>query len=207
MTIPRVLLAAFAVLLAAGSVLLMTALRNEPELPGIAREPAPSVEGLVFLDHADPDAPREVTLIPEPGGLVLAYFGYLSCPDVCPMTMVDIARAQDQIGQELAQRTTVAFVTLDPARDDGERLKSYLEHFFDGSYLALMAPDELKLHEAADRIGVRWEIEPHEPGDERYDVAHTAITYVIDDTGSVVRELPFGATPEEYAQVMRALLS
>jgi len=179
---------------------------SQEELPGISRDPAPDVEGLTFLDHPADGAPREVDLIPDGGGLTLVYFGYLSCPDICPMTMADIRRAKGEVDPELASRATVAFVTVDPERDDGERIRSYLDHFFDG-YLALTAPDAEALRQAAERLGVRWEIEPHEPGDERYDVAHTSITYVIDDTGTVVRELPFGTTPEEYERVMLALLS
>jgi protein SCO1 len=193
------------VLLATGAGL-FSLLWPETELPGVAREPAPTVEDLMFLDHAEPGEAREVGIVPEEGELTFLYFGYLSCPDICPMTMIDIARAQREVGDELAARTNVAFVTVDPARDDPERLRSYLAHFFEGSYLALTAPDEDSLDAAAERLGVRYEIEPHEPGDDRYDVAHSAITYVIDDRGLVVRELPFGVTSEELARVMRALL-
>jgi protein SCO1 len=182
------------------------ALRPAAELPGLAREPAPHVHGLSFVDHREPGAPREVDLVPEPGELLFLYFGYLSCPDVCPMTMSDIAQARDALGEELAARTRVAFVTLDPERDEPERLRSYLTHFFDDAYLALTAPDQDALDAAAQRLGVRYEIEPHAPGAERYEVAHSALTYVIDEHGRVVRELPFGATSDDYARLMRALL-
>jgi cytochrome oxidase Cu insertion factor (SCO1/SenC/PrrC family) len=177
------------------------------ELPGITRDPAPTVEGLVFLDHREPGAPVTTDLVAPPDGLLLAYFGYMSCPDVCPLTMADIARAQGLLGPELAARTTVAFVTLDPDRDDPERMRAYLGHFFDtGDQRALTAPDDASLQAATDRLGVQWEVEPHEPGDDRYHLAHSAITYVIDERGTVVRELPFGASSEEFAQVLRGLL-
>jgi protein SCO1 len=144
--------------------------------------------------------------VADEGELLLVYFGYLSCPDVCPMTMGDIKRAQADLGPELADRTTVAFVTLDPERDDGQRLRSYLELFFDDRYLGLTAPDDAALVALTDQLGVRFEVEEHAPGDERYDVAHSAITYVVDDTGTVVRELPFGTTASDYARVVRTLL-
>jgi protein SCO1 len=179
---------------------------GEPELAGMTRDPAPTVEGLLFTDHADPAGPRETDLRAEPGGLTLVYFGYLSCPDVCPATMVDIVRAQDAVGVELAARTSVAFVTVDPERDDPERLRSYLEHFFDTPFRALTASDEDALESAAAQLGVSYEVEPHEPGAERYDVAHSAVTYVVDDRGVVVRELPFGVTADEIAAVLRAYL-
>jgi protein SCO1 len=187
--------------------LVAAALRPEPELPGIVRDPPTAATGHVLLDHGDGDPPVEVELAAPDGELLLVYFGYLSCPDVCPMTMADIKRAQTAIGPELADRTAVAFVTLDPERDDGERLRAYLGHFFDGRFLALTATDPATLDAVTDQLGVRWEVEEHEPGAERYDVAHSAITYVVDDTGRVVRELPFGTTSDDIARVLRAHLA
>jgi protein SCO1 len=186
-------------------VLRLTVLSADPALAGIMRDPPPQVDGLVFLDHSS-STPRQVDLVPPPGQLRLVYFGYLSCPDVCPLTMADIARAQRDLGPGQAARTTVAFVTVDPERDDPERLRGYLSHFFDAGGMPLTAPDQEALDEAAARLGVRYEIEDHEPGAERYGVDHSAVTYVIDDTGTVVRELPFGVTSDELAQVIRALL-
>jgi protein SCO1 len=175
------------------------------ELPGMVRDPAPHVGGLTFVDQHDGQTSREVELVPASGELVLLYFGYLSCPDVCPTTMADIARARREIGPDLASRVTVAFVTLDPERDDPAAMRAYLEHFFDEDHRSLLAPPAT-LDGAVERLGLRYEVEPHESGDDHYDVAHSALTYVIDDTGTVVRELPFGVTSDELAQVMRALL-
>jgi len=185
---------------------LVAALRPAAELPGTVRDPAPEIHGLTFVDHSAPTGPREVDVVPDDQGLTLLYFGYLSCPDVCPMTMVDIARAQDELDPGQAARTQVAFVTLDPQRDDPDRLRAYLDLFFDSNRLALTAADDRTLDDAREQLGLRYEIEPHDPGDDSYDVAHSALTYVIDDTGRVVRELPFGVTPEEIAAVLRAHL-
>ncbi len=179
---------------------------SQTELPGVVRDPAPSAAGLVFDDHAAGDDPVEADLVPGPGGITLVYFGYLSCPDMCPLTMSDLAQARQLVGPELADHTNVAFVTVDPARDEPEDLRRYLEHFFDDGFLALRAPDDAALEDAAETLGVRYELEDHAPG-ERYEVAHSAITYVVDDSGAVVRELPFGTTPEDYAQVIEAALA
>lgn len=196
--------AAIALLAVVGVVL---GLGRASELPGVVRDPAPQIHGMTFLDHRDPEDASEVDLVPPDGHLTLLYFGYLSCPDVCPMTMVDISRAQDRIGPELAARTQVAFVTVDPVRDEPARLRDYLGLFFDGHVLALTAPDDRVLDRARDELGLRFEIEPHEPGAESYDVAHSALIYVIDHTGTVVRELPFGITPEDIAAVLEASLA
>lgn len=175
------------------------------DLPGITRVPAPDVSDVRLIDHAEPAGPREVDLLPPPGGLTFAYFGYLSCPDICPTTMADLARARREVGEAATELTRVAFVTVDPERDAPDRLRGYLEAFFGPGQMALTAASEEALGEATDRFGVRWEIEPHEPGED-YDVAHTAVTYVIDDRGTVVRELPFGIPWTDFVSVMRALL-
>jgi protein SCO1 len=174
-------------------------------LPGVAREPAPVVDDLTFTSHRDLGAPTERRLVADEDGLLLVYFGYLSCPDVCPMTMIDIARARRALADEDARRITVAFVTVDPERDDPARLHGYLAHFLDDGFDPMTA-DADQLGAAVERLGVRYEVEPHAPGDERYEVSHSAITYVVDDSGTLRRELPFGTTAEDIERVMRRLL-
>lgn len=180
--------------------------RSEPELPGIVRDPAPTVHDLTFEDVWERGEAVAADLVPEEGRVTAVYFGYLSCPDMCPLTMGDLRRARELLGDELAARTTVAFVTLDPQRDGPEELRGYLALFFERDVLALTAPDDAALAEAADRLGVRFELDDPDPDDGSYEVAHSAITYVIDEDGRVVRELPFGTTAEEYATVLRASL-
>jgi len=178
----------------------------EEALPGIVRDPAPNVQGLVFDDVWEQDSPVRTDLVPADGEVTAAYFGYLSCPDMCPLTMGDLRRARQLLGEELSARTTVAFVTLDPARDGPEELQRYLGLFFDHGVRALTAPDPASLEAATERLGVRFEVAEPAAGETGYDVTHSAITYVIDDHGDVVRELPFGTTAEEYARVLRDVL-
>ncbi len=184
-------------------------LGDEPPLPGIRRDPPLRAVGLEFVDHADGGAGATVDLVPPEGELTLAYFGYLSCPDVCPTTMADLRWAFQGLDPATVAQLTVAFVTVDPDRDTGAEIRDYLDLFFADQQVdlaALRADGPTDLDEAADQLGVSYQVADHEPGAERYDVAHSAITYVIDDTGTVVRELPFGATPEEFARVVRAAL-
>lgn len=181
--------------------------RSAGQLPGIAREPAVDVADVVLIDHRTPGIGAPTDLVPPSGDLTLVYFGFLSCPDVCPMTMVDVRRALSTIGEARAERVTMAFITVDPERDDPERMRRYLDTFFaEGRYRAMTAADDDALTAAADRFGVRFEIEPHDQGALRYDVAHTAVLYVVDDRGLIVRELPFGVPSDDIATVLRALL-
>jgi protein SCO1 len=191
--------------LAAVVAVAVLVLRPDPELPGVVRDPAPDVHGLTFEDVWQREEAVTVDLVPAEGELTLAYFGYLSCPDMCPLTMGDLRRARQLVGEERSARTTVAFVTLDPGRDDPERLNAYLSLFFDDRVLALTAPDEAALDAAAAQLGVRFELEEPD-ADGHYEVLHSAITYVIDDRGVVVRELPFGVPAEDVARVIEATL-
>ncbi|WP_341936752.1 SCO family protein [Marinimicrobium sp. C2-29] len=59
----------------------------------------------------------------------LIFFGFTHCPDICPLTMVDLARLMEELPEELEPRTQVLLVTLDPARDDPEVLSDYVPHF------------------------------------------------------------------------------
>jgi len=76
------------------------------------------------------------------GKVVLMFFGYTQCPDVCPTTMADMAEIKKTLGPD-GDRLQILFVTVDPERDTPVLLKSYMENF-DPSFLALYpAPDQL----------------------------------------------------------------
>ena len=173
------------------------------ELAGAVRTPPLEVSG-VSLPAVDDGGEEPLTMQAPPGELYLVYFGYTSCPDVCPTTMSDISVALDDLPDDLAERVTVAMASVDPERDTGEVVAGYLDHFFDRS-LALRTDDPDALATAADAFGVQWEIEEHAPG-VAYDVAHSAVTYVVDDTGTVVVEWPFGFDSEAMASDLRILL-
>jgi protein SCO1/2 len=169
-------------------------------LKGAVRNP-PLQVGSVSLPGPDG---QEVAMKAEPGGLLLVYFGYTSCPDVCPTTMADISEALTELHPDQAEKVTVAMVTVDPERDTLEKLHEYLGHFFSRG-LPLRTEDTARLTEVTSAFGVQWEIEEHEPG-ETYDVAHTALTYVIDDTGTVRVEWPFGFAADDMAADIASLL-
>lgn len=174
------------------------------ELSGAVRSPALEVGEVSLPAVGDGGREEPLAMTAPPGELYLVYFGYTSCPDVCPTTMSDISVALDALPDDLAERVTVAMATVDPERDTGEVVAGYLDHFFDRS-LALRTTDPDALARAADAFGVQWEVEEHAPG-EAYDVAHSAVTYVVDDTGTVVVEWPFGFDSEAMTSDLRILL-
>lgn len=174
------------------------------ELAGAVRTPALDVADVSLPSAGDGAGEEPLAMQAPPDELYLVYFGYTSCPDVCPTTMSDISVALGDLPDDLADRVTVAMATVDPERDTGEVVAGYLDHFFDRS-VALRTTDPDALARATDAFGVQWEVEEHAPG-ETYDVAHSAVTYVVDDTGTVVVEWPFGFDSEAMTSDLRILL-
>lgn len=86
------------------------------------------------------------------GYVTLLYFGYVNCPDICPLHLAQIARALDQEAPEVAQNTKVVFVSVDPDRDTLENIRVYLDHF-DTSFVGLTGTDE-ELRTAQEAVGV-----------------------------------------------------
>ena len=171
-------------------------------LEGAVRTPPLVVASVSLPEVGSSNAP--LTMRARPSELYLVYFGYTSCPDVCPTTMSDISVALGGLTPATAARVTVAMVTVDPDRDTPEILTGYLGHFFDHS-IALRTTDAAQLATAANAFGVKFEVGAHAPG-EAYNVAHTAVTYVVDDTGTVVDEWPFGLATAAMTSDLTTLL-
>jgi len=180
-----------------------TATTTPSSLAGYVREPSLQVGDVALPDVSAGGAP--MAMRPPEGELLLVYFGYTSCPDICPTTMSDIRVALESLPPELAERVSVAMVTVDPERDTDEVLSGYLEHFFDRAH-PLRTDDPAELAAAAQAFTVQWEIEEHEPG-EAYAVGHTSVTFVVDETGTVVVEWPFGVRSKDMASDLTLLLS
>jgi protein SCO1/2 len=113
------------------------------------------------------------------GKVVLLFFGYTTCPDVCPMTLVELARTRQRLGQQ-AEQVQVILVTVDPARDTPERLARYLAAF-DPSFLG-MTGTPAAIAAVATQFGVFF---AHQQPDEGSLVDHTGTITVIDPAGYV----------------------
>jgi protein SCO1/2 len=172
-------------------------------LQGLVRTPSLEVAGVQLPDVGHGGTPFEMQA--PKGELYLVYFGYTSCPDICPTTMSDMRVAIEALPAEQAERVTVAMATVDPERDTDEVITSYISHFFDDG-IALRTTDLAAFEAAAGAFGVQWEIEAHAAGVTDYDVGHSAVTYVVDDTGTVVDEWPFGLETDAMTSDLKTLL-
>ncbi len=174
----------------------------EPETP-------PGEEGTDYFLSTPLPAPDFSLVSPEgyrvssqdfPGQVLVVFFGYTSCPDVCPLTLSNLGRAIRDMGKE-ADRVQVLFITVDPPRDTPERLKAYLSNFHP-SFIGLTGPIE-DIRSAADGFGAYFS-PPR--GEGNYTVDHTARTFVVDPSGQIPLTFPITATPEEVARDLATLV-
>ncbi len=184
------------------AVLLLVACgHSAPSLVGYARDPAPYV-GDSELPAVQADGTlKPFPLVAPPNGLLLVYFGYTSCPDVCPTTLADLGRALDDVGEPSGQ-VQVAMITIDPEVDTPEILRGYLQSFVpDG--VALHTDDDAQLRAVAGGFGADYGKETVEGTDE---VFHTASVYAIDDGGELLLTWPFGTSASDLTADLRHLL-
>jgi protein SCO1/2 len=115
------------------------------------------------------------------GKIVVMFFGYTQCPDVCPTSMLEIAEIKKLLGQD-GDRLQGLFVTIDPERDKPEMLKAYMENF-DPTFLALVpTPDQLAV--LAKDFKVYYK-KVDGPTPTSYTMDHTAGSYVYDTQGKL----------------------
>lgn len=196
---------AIAVALVAGSCSDST--MDPEDRAGYNRTPPPDVSGTEFIDYSTDPAGEPFVPVAAESELLLMYFGYLFCPDVCPTTLAELSAAVDLMPEEDAERISVGMVSVDPDRDEGPAISAYLDVFVDKNH-GLLAPDVASLDASAEVFGVLYEVEDHEPGETSYDVGHSATVYVVDDQGLIIWELGFSADrdPQVTADTLESVL-
>lgn len=135
--------------------------------------------------------------------IVLLYFGYTYCPDVCPTTLASLAQALDELKQEEKEQIQVVMVSVDPERDTPKTLEEYLTHF-DPSFLGLTGTEQ-ELATAAESFGIFYQKGPGSV-ESGYLVDHTATVSVLDKDGRLRLLFPFGTPPEDIAADLQHLL-
>jgi len=121
------------------------------------------------------------TLTDFRGKVVVMFFGYVHCPDVCPTTLVELRDVMEKLGED-GKRVQVLFVTLDPERDTPELLAQYVP-VFHPSFLALYGNLEQTARVAKEFKVFYQKVPGPTPGD--YSMDHTAGSYVFDPNGRV----------------------
>ena len=145
---------------------------------------------------------EEFRLADQKGKVVLMFFGYTHCPDVCPATLTDYARVYKLLGDR-ADDVTYVYITVDPERDSPELVSTYV-NAFNPAFIGLSGSEE-ELQPVYNYYGVYREKQFVESA-ESYLYAHTSIIYVIDKKGRWRENFPFELSPEEMAEDILFLL-
>jgi protein SCO1 len=172
--------------------------------PGTPRFQASDVTGVAFgrdfklTDHNG--KPR--TLADFRGKVVVMFFGYTQCPDVCPTTLSDLTAALQKLGAD-AERVQVLFVTIDPERDTPELLSHYVPAF-NPTFLGLSG-DAAATAATAREFKVLYQKQPGSTPDS-YSMDHSAGTFIFDSQGRLRLFVSQGQGPEVFAHDIRELL-
>lgn len=136
------------------------------------------------------------------GQIVLLYFGYTFCPDVCPTTLSDLRRVMDDLGGDAAQ-VQVLFVTVDPKRDTPEKMREYVSRFTP-TFIGLSGSME-ELEVIWSNYGVYREEEQLPNSATGYLVNHTARVYLIDQDGNLRLSYSFGTPTDDIVHDLKIL--
>ncbi|WP_238179447.1 SCO family protein [Methylobacterium dankookense] len=156
------------------------------------REPVGGPFALV--DHAG----RPRTEADFRGKLLIVYFGFTACPDICPTDLMEIARALTLLGAE-AERVQAVFVTLDPDHDTPAHLAAYLQSFHPALIGLTGSPDAIR--RMADAYKVYFA--KAEGADGNGTIEHSAFVYLMDRSGAYLGFFPPGTSAERMLTIIR----
>jgi protein SCO1/2 len=176
---------------------------------GAISSPAPTYpvpESGYGLPLSEPKREPDVTLTDQdgrpfelgadtPGRVMLLYFGYTHCPDICPGTLAAMAVALRGLPPEVREQVNVVFVTLDPARDTPEVLKTYMANF-DDAFVGLTGP-ERRIAAVVAELGLP-PATTYDLGGGEYGVGHPAQVLAFTSDGYAHVEYPFGIKVEMW---------
>lgn len=154
-------------------------------------------------DFQLPDTEGKVRSLKDfQGSIVVVFFGYTQCPDVCPTTMAELAQAKKLLGADGA-RVQGVFVTVDPERDTPQVLKAYMANF-DPTFVALRGTPEQTAAVAKDFKVFYKKVDGKTPGS--YTMDHSAASYVYDTQGKLRLYTRYGSGAQALADDLKLLL-
>jgi protein SCO1/2 len=137
------------------------------------------------------------------GKLVVLYFGYTACPDVCPTSLANLRQAMGLLNSQQAGQVQVIFISVDWKRDTPEKLASYARAFHP-SFIGLTG-SQAEIDSVTRDFGIFYLLNEPDPTGY-YSVDHTASTTVLDRQGNLVLQWPYGLQPSELASDLKVLL-
>ena len=191
------------VLLAALTLALVACQKSEtPSAPSFKAIDITGADYARELGLPDADGKRRV-LADFAGKVVIVFFGFTQCPDVCPTTLMELARVKKALGADSA-RVQGIFVTVDPERDTPEMLKAYVNNF-GADFLALRGSLEETKTVAKDFKVFFAKVPGKTEGS--YTIDHTAGSFVFDTQGRVRLFTRYGTGAESLTHDLKLLLA
>lgn len=136
------------------------------------------------------------------GKVVLIYFGYMSCPDICPTDLINLAGLLKRLGKD-SEQVQAIFITLDPARDTPELIGKYVQ-YFDKRILGLRGTEQ-QTKEVATKYKTFYEKVSLKSN--QYVIDHTAFIYIVNRAGKYLAFFPPGTSPERMEVMVREALA
>ncbi len=171
---------------------------DKPQFKSIDITGADYANGFNLTDHNG--VPR--SLQDFKGKVVVVFFGFTQCPDVCPTALAELAEVKRKLGSQ-SDRLQGIFITVDPERDTEEVLKAYMANF-DPSFLALR-PTMVQLPEVAKAFKIYYKKSEGKTAGS-YTMDHSAGSYVFDPEGRVRLYTRYGSGAEALASDVALLL-
>ena len=135
------------------------------------------------------------------GKVMMVFFGFTSCPDICPVTAASFAKTLESLGDK-AKMVAPIFITVDPQNDTPAVLKEYLGNF-DKRIIGLTGNDE-QTNQVAYAYKTYFSKSKTESGDESVD--HSGFIYIMDKNGVYVQHFPYDASAEDITAAVSNLL-
>ena len=137
------------------------------------------------------------------GKIILLFFGYTFCPDVCPTTLSEMKLTMDKLGDN-AENVQVVFISVDPGRDTSEHMQKYVERF-NSDFIGLSGTQE-ELEPIWNQYGIFREVVPGTSA-TNYIINHTARVFMVDTKGYLRLSFGFQTPPEDIAHDIEIVLN
>ncbi len=139
------------------------------------------------------------------GKVVLMFFGYTSCVDVCPLALAKINASFATLDKKELERVQALFITLDPKRDTRERLDEYIGYFQPN--IVGLRDDETGIRSAARQYGISYSRKVVPESAIGYAISHPLVILLLDHEGRYVKALPHNADTNQIVSDVRGLLN
>ena len=168
-------------------------------IPGLVAADRGQIGGdFELIDHNG----QPFSLRSQRGKIVLMFFGYTSCPDICPAELSSLAKILRNLDEE-QEKIQALFVTVDPTRDTPSVIKDYVQYFHPG--MIGLTGSENEINKITQLYNVQVQQSPDQKGNPQID--HAANLYVINPQGKLSSIIPYGLPSEHVISVIHNVLN